>query len=380
MFKGRYIPPQRQIVLYGDPLEEMLPRALSELWARQTVLVSAASVAGEGAAGGRCSAILGEGCTDRLMDIRRDAPAGDVLRIAAALRHKGTEAMVAVGGGSVAEAAKAARILLTNNVAGLEDLPRLETSTTTASPRPYMISVPTTLSGAEYTPAAGFALPGGGRQIVRHSDLAADIVCLDPTATLETPDALWFASGLRAVDHAIETWCASAGSVPLADADALQGLRLLTEGLRSVRRNRGDLEARQACQLGAWLAIRGAAMGVPHGPSHAIGRPVIRDSGLPQGVVSAILLPHVLRHTGAEAAALHAPLSGAMGAPGGSLADAVAALAQDLGLPATLGAAGADTSSLDAAAQEVMTAPELQTGGRAFPDAASVLAVLRAAA
>lgn len=380
MFKGRYKPPQRQIVIYGDPLEEILPRALSELWSRQTVMVTTRSLAAPDRAGGRARAILGEDCTDHIEDVGRHAPAGDVLRITKALRHKGTEAMVAIGGGSVAEAAKAARICLTNNVVDVPDMARLETSTTTASPRPYLISVPTTLAGAEYTAAAGIAhRDPDRRQVVRHADLAADIVLLDPSATLHTPAGLWASSGMRAVDHAIETWCASAGSVPLADAAALEGLRLLTRGLRDSVADPGDLEARQTCQMGSWLAIQGAAMGVPHGPSHAIGRPLTAGAGVAQGMTSAILLPHVLRHTGADISELHAPLAQAMGRPDMPLAEAVAELASDLGLPDRLSAAGVPEDLLDRAADSAMNMSELQTGGRPFAGAQAVRDLLRTA-
>ncbi|GHF62364.1 iron-containing alcohol dehydrogenase [Seohaeicola zhoushanensis] len=380
MFKGRYTPPQRQIVIYGEPLEEMLPKALSELWARQTVLVTSQSLAGPKRAGGRCGAILGDGCTDRIEGIGRDAPFADVMNIVGALRHKGTEAMVAVGGGSVAEAAKSARICLTNNVAETDDLARLALSTTSASPRPYLISVPTTLSGAEYTPAAGFLNPLTGRkQIVSHADLAADIVLLDPTATLDTPEELWLSSGLRAVDHAIATWCSAAGSAPMAEASALQGLRLLTRGLRASKARPEDLNARQDCQLGSWQTIQGAAQGVRLGPSHAIGRPITGQTGLPQGVASAILLPHVLRYTAPETSHLHAPLAEAMGSPGQPLADTVAELVKDLGLPTRLGAQGVPADALEQMAEEAMLHPELQTGGRRFDSPAQVLEVLRSA-
>ena len=150
----------------------------------------------------------------------------------------------------------------------LADMDRLRSATTAASPRPFLISIPTTLSGAEYTPHAGVTDEATRRKdVFYHKDLAPDAVLLDPAMTLATPDRLWLSTGLRALDHAIE-------SLVLPVYDALcRRMRLVCgagcsrPGSGRSRLAGGDMDARLQCQIGSWFAIQGAAGGVAYGAS-----------------------------------------------------------------------------------------------------------------
>lgn len=381
MYKGRFQPPSRQIVIFGSSVAEVLPGVLSDFWVGQAVLATNSSLAREGRAGPRVAAAMGDICTGRVTGIRANSPREDVLRIAAALRSRGTEALVAVGGGSVVEAAKAARICLTNNIGSVDEFERLKGVTTAASPRPYLISVPTTLSAAEFTQYAGITdLRTGVKDSYHHPDLAPDVVILDPGMTLETPQALWLSTGLRAIDHAVETWCsATGGSMPFADATALHGFRLLAHALPRTKSEPADLTARLDCQTGAWMAIQGATVGVRHGASHGIGHALSAVAGMSHGVTSCIMLPHVLRYNAAVNADRQAVLSEAAGRPGLALAEVIAAMVAALGLPQRLGAAGVGRAQLPAIAELALANPRVQANPRPIPDLATMLSLLEAA-
>jgi maleylacetate reductase len=268
--------------------------------------------------------------------IRENSPREDVMRVTVALRSKGVDAIVSIGGGSVADAVKAARICLTNNVRDAAELDRLKTTTTAASPRPYFIAVPTTLSGAEFTQFAGITDERTGvKDAFHHKDLAPDVVILDPEAALATPERLWLSTGLRALDHAVETWCARQPT-PYSDATSLYAARTLAHWLPITKIAPGDVEARLGCQIGGWMAIQGAAIGVSHGASHGIGHALSAVTGMTHGITSCIMLPHVLRYNLPASRDRQAVLAEAMGKPGKSLADIIAGMVVNLGLPARL--------------------------------------------
>jgi maleylacetate reductase len=82
-------------------------------------------------------------------------------------------------------------------------------------------AAPTTLSAGEFTSAAGVTDERGPvKRMFLYPRLLPDIVILDPEMTTQTPNRLFFSTGLRAVDHAVETWC-SINPTPLSDASML---------------------------------------------------------------------------------------------------------------------------------------------------------------
>jgi maleylacetate reductase len=379
MLKGRFQPPSRQIVIYGEPVAEALPKLLKEFWATQAVLVTNSSLAVPGGIGQRVADALGDTCTARVDGVRANSPRPDVIRIADALRSRGVEAVVALGGGSVVEAVKAARICVTNNVSSPDEMDRLKRTTTAASPRPYLISVPTTLSAAEFTQYAGITDERNGvKDAFHHPDLAPDAVILDPAMTLATPAPLWLSTGLRALDHAIETWCA-ARPQPYADATALHAARLLARALPRTRADPGDLSARLDCQVGSWLSIQGATIGVSHGASHGIGHGLSAVTGMTHGVTSAIMLPHVLRYNAVTDAERQRELAAAMGRQGLPLADLVAALVAELGLPSRLRDEGVERERLTAIAAAALPNPRVRANTRPIPGEAEMMQILEAA-
>ncbi|MCV0394896.1 MAG: iron-containing alcohol dehydrogenase [Rhizobiaceae bacterium] len=379
MQAGRFQPPSRQIVLYGEPVAEALSRVLKEFWAVQAVLVTNSSLAVASGPAERLAGAMGESCVARVDGVRANSPRSDVIRIADALRSRGIEAVVALGGGSVVEAVKTARICLTNNIGTPDELDRLKRTTTAASPRPYLISVPTTLSAAEYTQFAGITDERtGAKDAFHHPDLAPDAVILDPKMTLDTPERLWLSTGLRALDHAVETWCAGAPA-PYGDATALYATRLLARALPATKHAPDDLGARLDCQLGAWMSIQGATVGVSHGASHGIGHGLSAVTGMTHSVTSCIMLPHVLRYNAAVDADRQAVLAEAMSAAGRPLADVVADLVASLGLPARLRDEGVAREQLQAVGEAALANPRVRANVRPIPDRDAMQGILEAA-
>ncbi|CEJ57318.1 hypothetical protein PMG11_06015 [Penicillium brasilianum] len=165
---------------------------------------------------------------------------------------------------------------------------------TTSSYTP-IIYVPTTLSAAEYSDIAGATNDSTHYKHV-FSAPSPSLVILDPQlAASTTPASIWLSTGMRAVDHCIETFCASKGITEPSDSLALKGLGNLVPGLLRCARD-GDgkgLDARLSCQLGSVDAMAacsstGVEMGASHGIGHQLG-----PLGVGHGDTSCILLPAV---------------------------------------------------------------------------------------
>ena len=134
-----------------------------------------------------------------------------------------------------------------------------------------MVAVPTTLSAAEFTAFAGVTdVSRRAKEGYGHPLLAPRAVVLDPAMTLSTPPQLWFSTGMKAVDHAVEQLLQSR-ALALRRRPGRSGLEGAGSGLWATKAHPGDLDARLECQIGMWLAMAGASAGRGLGASHAIG-------------------------------------------------------------------------------------------------------------
>ena len=140
-------------------------------------------------------------------------------------------------------------------------------------------------------------------------------VIADPTLTLETPAWLWAASGVRALDHAIES-IYSVRHYPVSDAAASSGLTMLLQHLRPSLDTADAcvLEHRGECQLAAWMCVFGVT-NAGFGLSHALGHQIGPRWNVPHGMTSCITLPHAMRFMADLAAERFRPIAEGFGVP-----------------------------------------------------------------
>jgi alcohol dehydrogenase len=159
---------------------------------------------------------------------------------------------------------------------------------------------------------------------------------------MHTPRWLWLGSGLRALDHAVETVYAPDHN-PVADALALEAIRILFRALPASVPAEERVEERQQCQYAAWLSFQHAGS-VSLGTSHRLGRVIGPMYSVPHGFTSSILLPHVMdavlkQSRERQALIARAALDG-LGEPGAAgaerAAELVRALVRRLELPVRL--------------------------------------------
>jgi maleylacetate reductase len=361
----------QQTVAYGIPLAEALPEAVRRFSARRVTLVTTNSLSKPGGLAEMARGILGSKLHSVIDGMRPHTPRSQVIRVAEGL--KGADAVVTIGGGSVCDSVKAARLCVANNVLTAAEMDRFRTykdnpggeGDSTVPPTLPFIAVPTTLSAAEFTAGAGVTDERGPvKQVFLYPRLGADIVILDPAMTLQTPPRLFFSTGIRAVDHAVESWCAI-NSNPLSDAYSFFAARLLIPSLRKVFVAPDDLQSRLDCMKGSWLSILGAASGsLKSGASHGIGHALGGTGGMPHGETSCVMLAHVLRYNASTNSDRQAVLASALGEADTPLADIIEGLVSSLELPHRLRDAGISEASLDAIAEVALTDPLVGTNPR----------------
>jgi maleylacetate reductase len=291
--------PAQQRVRHGASVEESLPPELADC--ERVVLATTRSLA-ESAIARATRAAIGAKLVGETSAIRAHSPIDDVLALAALMREREGDLVVALGGGSVIDAAKVACLCVWHGIADQDALMPYLTSRAAegdpweeVSPKPRIVAVPTTLSAAEFAPYAGVTDKRAQRKLrFTHAMQVPIAVVLDPAATLETPAELLLSSGIRAVDHAVERWC-GVGRVPFSDAVSLQAMKMLAASLPAIKRAPQDLGARNEAQQAMWLSIMGGWAGVPTGASHGIGYILGGARGVPHGITSCLSLPAVLQ-------------------------------------------------------------------------------------
>jgi maleylacetate reductase len=357
--RGEHVQLPVQRIVWGAGRAAALAAELGALGGRRALLLTSRSLTST------IALEIGRGLGRALAGIHPKVPA-HVPRAAvdAAVRHAlalDVDALVAVGGGSVMDAAKAIS-------AELRERGAMPTA---------HVAVPTTLSGAEFAHYYGVSEPGEPRTTkVSHADasLVPQLVVLDPQATARTPDWLWRGSGIKAIDHAIEGML-SPGERPLGDALAPLGIRDLAIYLPQ----RSPSPAiRLACQIAAWRCYSAPA-DIRLGLSHRIGHVLGGSYRVPHALTSAITLPHVLTALADRHPSLLALVADALDpqlpltldrrqSPAEAAGERLTALVAALGLPQRLSEVGVSAGDLhDIAASVERAGPEpiatLGTGG-----------------
>jgi maleylacetate reductase len=384
---GVFLVNAHERIVLGTPCEEAVAAEARRSGARRVFIVSTGSLARmERGPLQRIERALGTAHAGTYAGIRSHSPLEDVVAGANAARAAGADLIVAVGGGSVIDAGKAMLLCLWLGL----DTPEAMQPYSSGFARTYceavalpaepvrLVSVSTTLSGAELTDNAGLSQPGIGKQSFRHRLFAPRSIVLDPAATLDTPEGLLLSTGMRAVDHAVESYCSPRAGLA-TEALSLHGLRLLHRSLSAIKADPAGLAARLEAQIGMWQATAPLAAGVPTGASHGIGYALGASFGVPHGQTSCVMLPAVLRWNAAVNAERQRALSEAMGAPDRPASELVRELVAGLGLPAALREVGIERSDIDELARRALDYHPLKANPRPISGVADVKEILELA-
>jgi alcohol dehydrogenase len=323
------VPP---IIHYGEGALGELGETARQLGFRRVLLVTDSGVVRLGVAGQARELLESAGVSVTLFEgVEPDPTLRNVEEGLATLHRADGDGIVAVGGGSSIDCAKAIAVRSTNPdplpaSMGVEQIP--------AAGLP-VIAVPTTAgTGSEVTRI--MVITDTERDVKmmfasRHCLCAAAIV--DPLLTLSMPRPLTAAVGVDALTHAIEAYV-SRRAQPLTDLLALSAIRLIAHYLRAAYNDGEDRAARSAVMLGAMqagMAFSNASVALVHG----MARPLGACFHLAHGVSIAVLLPVVTEFSLAAAPERYTEIAAAMGVT--HLVTALQDLNRDVQIP-TLGA------------------------------------------
>ncbi|QTF06926.1 lactaldehyde reductase [Brenneria izadpanahii] len=270
----------------------------------------------------------------------------------AAYQHSGCHYLIAFGGGSPIDTAKAIKILTAN--------PGPSTAYSgvgkVLNPGVPLVAINTTAgTAAEMTSNA--VIIDAKRQVkevIIDPNIIPDIAVDDASVMLNIPASVTAATGMDALTHAVEAYV-SVGAHPLTDANALESIRLIARWLPEAVDNGHNLEAREMMAYGQYLAgmaFNSAGLGLVHALAHQPGA----THDLPHGVCNAILLPIVEAFNRPQAVARFARIAEAMGANTQGMSEeqaslqaikAIRALSARVGIPSGFSQLGIKTSDIE---------------------------------
>lgn len=379
-----FLPQDR--VIFGRPAADAVVDTAERLGSGRMLIVASKSLHRRTGLVTGISAALGARCIGVFDECVEHVPRASVLALAGTVKQLQPDLIVTCGGGTPVDTVKVTLLVLAAGIESEEGFDAVRISVgadgqrvvpAVKDPPLRQIIVPTTLSGAEFSNLGGCTDPVRKiKDLYTGRLIGGQVVILDPAATFHTPDWLWLSTGVRAIDHAVETIC-SRRPQPFTDATCIHALGLLQRSLPSNKTGPADLEARLESQLAVWLATTGLGR-VDWGASHGIGHQLGAVAGVPHGYCSCVMLPTVLRWNVPVNAGRQAIVARALGADS-EPATAVENLISGLGLPTRLRDVGVRREQFAAIANGAMQNVFVRSNPRPVSDPANVLEMLEMA-
>lgn len=377
-----------ETVTVGESINTELPRLAESLSADRLFLFGSSSLSSATNGFAELKANLGNKCVGLFDTVGTHTPREDVLSALGKVRDADADLLVALGGGSIIDAAKAVQLALDQDVRSATDLLKYAQRSDGTRGEKYgdfslfeggskirQIAVPTTLSGAEHSNNAGvldseLAAKEGYRGI----DLCPQCIVYDPQLAIHTPQWLWLSTAIRSLDHAIEGLCSPETNAFL-NAHFLQAITMFATSLPAIKNDPSDLTARAQNFQAVWLACCGLG-NVSHGASHGIGYILGSYCGVPHGHTSCVMLPAVLQWNSVEFSKKHEAIAGALGKKEVPAHETVKELVSNLGLPTSLQDVGVNYDQLDEIARRAIKHPVVKKNPRKLTSPSQVREIL----
>ncbi len=304
-----------------------------------------------------CASLKSAGIAVTLFCEVESDPSVHTVTVGATLaRDSGADVVVALGGGSPLDAAKAISVMATHSGTIVD----YEKTALTRKGIP-VIAIPTTAgTGSEVTKFVVITdTDRKVKMLISSPFLIPRVALLDPQLTLSIPPAFTAGPGMDALTHAIEAYQSSLAA-PTTDVFALSAIRLIGANLVKATLNGANVEARTAMLLGqmhAGLAFGNASVALVH----AMSRPLGAHFGIPHGQANAILLPWVMEYNRPACPEKFVQIAEALGCDVQSLplkeasrlaVTTVREIYADTGLPLTLAELGVPAEALPQLVQD----------------------------
>lgn len=347
---------------FGPGSREVLISEIKARNFRKVLLVTDKDLVKFGVAG-KITALLEKGCIgyELFCDIKQNPTVRNVNDALAAFEKAGADVIVALGGGSAIDTAKAVGIISANP--DFRDVVSLEGVAPTTKKSTPVIALPTT---------AGTAAEVTINYVITDEENVKKMVCVDPkdipvVAIVDAelmasmPKGLTAATGMDALTHAIEGYITK-GAWTLTDMFELKAIELIAKYLPAAVENGGDMDARNGMAVAQYIAGMGfsnVGLGLVHGMAHPLGA----YYDIPHGVANAMLLPVVMQYNMESSIGKYADIAAAIGVDTEGMdekqkaqaaVDAVKTLAVRVGIPEKLSALGVKEEGIPALAKSAL--------------------------
>jgi len=287
MSHGSYHRSPLQVVKYGaGSVDPGLKQVVDQLGTSKAFILTGSSLA-KLPLMRRLEGLLGDKFAGLNDAIGQHAPIAGIREASKDLDEMGADTIIAVGGGSPIDSAKAIKYWRTKD--GKSSI--------------NIIAIPTTLSVAETTMNAGYTDEHGDKRGLASHAVCPDAIIYDADLTLDTPDWLWLSSGMRAVDHAVETLFRADIPPPVISC-ALTSLPMFFHHLPASQADPKSIHHREQLQVAGWLSLYPNPRPGSIGPSHGLGHALGAKWSIPHGITSCLTLPgcvaSVARHADAS--------------------------------------------------------------------------------
>ena len=347
---------------FGPGSREVLISEIKTRNFRKVLLVTDKDLVKFGVAG-KITTLLEKGGIgyELFCDIKQNPTVRNVNDALAAFEKAGADVIVALGGGSAIDTAKAVGIISANP--DFRDVVSLEGVAPTTKKSTPVIALPTT---------AGTAAEVTINYVITDEENVKKMVCVDPkdipvVAIVDAelmasmPKGLTAATGMDALTHAIEGYITK-GAWTLTDMFELKAIELIAKYLPAAVENGGDMDARNGMAVAQYIAGMGfsnVGLGLVHGMAHPLGA----YYDIPHGVANAMLLPVVMQYNMESSIGKYADIAAALGVDTEGMdekqkaqaaVDAVKALAVMVGIPEKLSALGVKEEGIPALAKSAL--------------------------
>lgn len=300
-------------------------------------------------------------------DIQPNPVEANVTAGVSAYRTGSCDGVIAFGGGSALDVGKAVALMVgqTRPLWDFEDREDWWKRVNTAGMVP-VIAVPTTAgTGSEVGRASVITdVRDHVKRIIFHPRMMPACVILDPALTVGLPPNVTAATGMDALSHSLEAFCAP-GFHPMADGIAVEAMRLIAGALPRAYRDGTDLEARAQMLVASSMGATAFQKGL--GAMHAMSHPCSALLGSHHGLTNAIVMPYVLAWNQPEIAERLGRLAAYLGLQHASFTGVlewVLGLREQLGIPHRIDALGVRDTHIELLAKEAYVDPSAPTNPR----------------
>jgi len=298
---NKHIPTPRQNIVFGQDSLQKLKEELQSLGAWRVFLVTSPSIAHKTPLLKNIADMLGDMLVGSYTEVKPHSPLSGVFKAARQVKALSADCLISIGGGSSIDHTKAMAFVLGHGFTETEQLAdhlgQFSGQAVDDAPLPKVsmkhIAIPTTGSAAEFTGVSGITDTAEERKfLIVAPYIAPNVVILDPSVTVYTPERLWLSTFVRSIDHAVEA-AYGPNRTPYTNLLAIEAIQRFYESLPASKLKPDDLHARGNLQIAAWFSIW-AALGSGVGLSHGLGYVLGGTFGVPHGICSCVMLSHVM--------------------------------------------------------------------------------------